>query len=42
MLLDGHGAKVNAVAVLIDKKGKDEIAGVPLVSLLKVIREDSE
>lgn len=36
--LDEHGAKINAIAVLIDKKGRDEIAGVPLVSLLKVIR----
>ncbi len=36
--LDGHGAKINAIAVLIDKKGTDEIAGVPVVSLLKVIR----
>jgi orotate phosphoribosyltransferase len=36
--LDEHGAKINAIAVLIDKKGTDEIAGVPLVSLLKVIR----
>jgi orotate phosphoribosyltransferase len=36
--LDDHGAKINAIAVLIDKKGTDEIAGVPVVSLLKVIR----
>jgi orotate phosphoribosyltransferase len=36
--LDEHGAKINAIAVLIDKKGTDEIAGVPVVSLLKVIR----
>lgn len=36
--LDEHGAKINAVVVLIDKKGTDEIAGVPVVSLLKVIR----
>ncbi|MDM7935828.1 MAG: orotate phosphoribosyltransferase-like protein, partial [Methanothrix sp.] len=36
--LDEHGAKINAVVVLIDKKGIDEISGVPLVSLLKVIR----
>jgi orotate phosphoribosyltransferase len=36
--LDEHGAKINAIAVLIDKKGTDEIAGVPLVSLLKVMR----
>jgi orotate phosphoribosyltransferase len=36
--LDEHGAKINAIAVLIDKKGTDQIAGVPLTSLLKVIR----
>ncbi|HOV82020.1 MAG TPA: orotate phosphoribosyltransferase-like protein [Methanothrix sp.] len=36
--LDEHGAKISAIAVLIDKKGTDEIAGVPVVSLLKVIR----
>lgn len=36
--LDEHGAKINAIAVLIDKKGIDEIAGVPVVSLLKVLR----
>jgi orotate phosphoribosyltransferase len=36
--LDERGAKINAVAVLIDKKGTDQIAGVPVVSLLKVIR----
>jgi orotate phosphoribosyltransferase len=36
--LDQHGAKINAIAVLIDKKGTDEIAGVPVVSLLKVLR----
>ncbi len=36
--LDEHGARINAIAVLIDKKGTDEIAGVPVVSLLKVIR----
>ena len=36
--LDEHGAKINAIAVLIDKKGTEEIAGVPVVSLLKVIR----
>ncbi len=36
--LDEHGAKINAIAVLIDKKSTDEIAGVPVVSLLKVIR----
>jgi orotate phosphoribosyltransferase len=36
--LDEHGAKINAIAVLIDKKGTEEIAGVPVVSLLKVLR----
>jgi orotate phosphoribosyltransferase len=36
--LDERGARINAIAVLIDKKGTDEIAGVPLISLLKVIR----
>jgi len=36
--LDEHGAKINAIAVLLDKKGTDEIAGVPVVSLLKVLR----
>jgi orotate phosphoribosyltransferase len=36
--LDEHGAKINAIAVLIDKKGIDEISGVPVSSLLKVIR----
>jgi HTH-type transcriptional regulator, activator of D-glucose/D-fructose catabolism len=36
--LDEHGAKINAIAVLIDKKGIDQISGVPVNSLLKVIR----
>jgi orotate phosphoribosyltransferase len=36
--LDEHGAKINAIAVLIDKKGIDQISGVPVSSLLKVIR----
>jgi orotate phosphoribosyltransferase len=36
--LDEHGAKISAIAVLIDKKGTDQIAGVPVTSLLKVIR----
>ena len=36
--LDEHGAKISAIAVLMDKKGTDEIGGVPVVSLLKVIR----
>ena len=36
--LDERGAKINCIAVLIDKKGTDQIAGVPVSSLLKVIR----
>ena len=36
--MDKHGAKINAIAVLIDKKGTEQIAEVPVVSLLKVIR----
>ncbi len=36
--LDDHGAKTNVIAVLIDKKGVESIAGVPVCSLLKVIR----
>jgi orotate phosphoribosyltransferase len=36
--LDEHGAKISAIVVLIDKKGMGEIAGVPVSSLLKVIR----
>jgi orotate phosphoribosyltransferase len=36
--LDEHGAKINAIAVLIDKKGIDQVSGVPVSSLLKVIR----
>ena len=36
--LDEHGAKISAIGVLMDKKGTDEIGGVPVVSLLKVIR----
>ena len=38
--LDEHGAKVNAIAVLMDKKGTDEIGGVPVKALLKVLRID--
>jgi len=33
-----HGAKSNAIAVLIDKKGVEQISGVDVCSLLKVIR----
>ncbi len=36
--LDEHGAKITAMAVLIDKKGIDQISEVPITSLLKVIR----
>jgi orotate phosphoribosyltransferase len=38
--LDEHGAKTNAIAVLMDKKGTDEIGGVPVKALLKVLRID--
>ena len=34
------GAKPVAIAVLIDKKGIDDIAGVPLNALLRVTRVD--
>lgn len=36
--LDDHGAKTDAIAVLIDKKGVEEIAGVQVCSLLNVQR----
>jgi orotate phosphoribosyltransferase len=36
--LDERGAKICSIAVLIDKKGTDQIAGVPVSSLLKVLR----
>jgi orotate phosphoribosyltransferase len=36
--LDDHGAKVMAIAVLIDKKGAERISGVPVCPLLKVLR----
>jgi orotate phosphoribosyltransferase len=39
-LLEKLGAKPIAIAVLIDKKGIDEIAGVPLNALLRVTRVD--
>jgi orotate phosphoribosyltransferase len=39
VLLD-LGAKPVAIAVLIDKKGIDDIAGVPLNALLRVTRVD--
>lgn len=38
--LDEHGAKVNAIAILMDKKGTDEIDGVPVKALLKVLQID--
>ena len=37
-MLQERGAEPNAIAVLVDKKGIDEIAGVPVCSLFKVIR----
>ena len=37
-MLNAHGAKTNAIGVLLDKKGVDEIVGVPVCSMLKVIR----
>jgi orotate phosphoribosyltransferase len=36
--LDDQGAKTNVVAVLIDKKGLEQIAGVDVCALLKVLR----
>lgn len=39
-VLENLGAKPVAIAVLIDKKGIDEISGVPLNSLLRVTRVD--
>jgi len=39
-VLVGLGAKPVAIAVLIDKKGIDDIAGVPLNALLRVTRVD--
>jgi len=39
-VLEGLGAKPLAIAVLIDKKGIDEISGVPLNALLRVTRVD--
>lgn len=39
-VLEEQGAKPLAIAVLIDKKGIDEISGVPLNSLLRVTRVD--
>jgi orotate phosphoribosyltransferase len=38
--LDEHSSKVNAIAVLMDKKGIDEVGGVPVKALLKVLRID--
>ncbi len=39
-VLEEQGAKPLAIAVLIDKKGIDEISGVPLNALLRVTRVD--
>jgi orotate phosphoribosyltransferase len=39
-VLMGMGAKPVAIAVLIDKKGIDDIAGVPLNALLRITRVD--
>ena len=39
-VLESLGAKPVAIAVLIDKKGIDEITGVPLNALLRVTRVD--
>ena len=36
--LNEHGASTNAIGVLLDKKGIDEILGVPVTSLLQIIR----
>jgi len=39
-VLESLGAKPVAIAVLVDKKGIDEITGVPLNALLRVTRVD--
>jgi len=39
-VLEAMGAKTLAIAVLIDKKGIDDISGVPLNALLRVTRVD--
>ena len=36
--LNDHGASPNAIGVLLDKKGIDEIVGVPVCSLLQIMR----
>jgi len=36
--LTDHGAVTNAIGVLLDKKGVDDIVGVPVSSLLQIIR----
>ncbi len=36
--LEEHGAKVNAIVVLIDKKGGERVSGVNVRSLMKVLR----
>lgn len=39
-VLEGLGAKPVSIAVLVDKKGIDDITGVPLNALLRVTRVD--
>jgi len=39
-VLEAMGAKPVAIAVLVDKKGIDEIQGVPIIALLRVTRVD--
>lgn len=39
-VLEGLGAKPLAIAVMIDKKGIDDISGVPVNALLRVTRVD--
>lgn len=36
--LNEHGASTNAIGVLLDKRGIDEIVGVPVCSLLQIMR----
>lgn len=37
-MLNQHGAKTNAIGVILDKKGIEDITGVPVCSMLQVIR----
>jgi len=39
-LLREHNANPTAIAVLIDKRGSDTIKGVPLISLIRIVRVD--